>query len=70
MSNVTDSFVDRARKRKTAECESGAELHANEDDDQEDSDYDPKEIVDSNLDVSDDDDDLFEDNLDNSEMKK
>jgi hypothetical protein len=67
MSNVTDSSVDRARKRKNAECESAAELHGNEDDDQEDSDYDPKEIVDSDLDVSDGDDDLFEDNVDNSE---
>jgi hypothetical protein len=67
MSNVTDSCVDRARKRKNAECESASELHGSEDDDQEDSDYDPKEIVDSDLDVSDGDDDLSEDNVDNSE---
>jgi hypothetical protein len=51
----------------TLEMSSVPERVGNEDEDQEDSDFDPKEIVDSDLDVSDGDDDLFEDNVDNSE---
>jgi hypothetical protein len=65
----TDSVNDRTRKRKNlASVTEMDEVDVGSDSDcSEDSDFDPKDIVDSEFDISDADDDLFEDNVDNSD---
>jgi hypothetical protein len=67
ISPLRDSNVaTRTRKRRLVAVEDDEEAEIEDDADQ-DSDFDPNGIVDSELDVSDGDDDLFEDNVDNSE---
>ncbi|KAM0835604.1 hypothetical protein ACQ4PT_062835 [Festuca glaucescens] len=70
VTNVADNAAARTRKRRLAAVEKGPIFHLDEaetEDDEQDSDFDPTDIVDSELDVSDGDDDLFEDNVENSE---
>jgi hypothetical protein len=64
---TTDSVTDRSRKRKNlaSVTERDEGDVGNDTDDDEDLDFDPKDIVDSEFDISDADDDLFEDNVDN-----
>ncbi|KAK1616468.1 hypothetical protein QYE76_021985 [Lolium multiflorum] len=67
ISPLQDSNVAaKTRKRRLVAVEDDEQAETEDDADQ-DSDFDPSGIVDSELDVSDGDDDLFEDNVDNSE---
>ncbi|KAM0877966.1 hypothetical protein ACQ4PT_035157 [Festuca glaucescens] len=73
VTNVADNAAARTRKRRLAAVEKSPIFHLDEaetEDDEQDSDFDPTDIIDSELDVSVGDDDLFEDNVENSKNEE